>query len=241
MSTLKDKLTNIIGRLTHFFSRLAKSASTRWRSLTPGFRYAIVYFLCVVCIASLVWWQFNPGNSWVFDPTAGLPREGGDDHHGQDPEIPPEEGEEESEDGEVFSPLRGDKLILPLEGEILASLRDPFGKFPGLISGGIDGIHIDGTAGDDVCAAWRGVVSDVIVPGTLDAGEVWIKHGEWTTVYINVENIIVSPGDAVLPGQKLGELAAKLFGPYSGDYLEFQLWGPAQEVCDPWQYASVDH
>jgi murein DD-endopeptidase MepM/ murein hydrolase activator NlpD len=59
-------------------------------------------------------------------------------------------------------------------------------------------------------------------------------------VYKNLDNILVEPGQVVEAGQKLGELAAKLYGTYSGDYLEFQLLGPDQEVWDPCQYTSVD-
>lgn len=240
MSTLKDKLVNIKNRLSLFLSRLIKGTRTRWRSLTPGFRYAIVYFLCVICIASLVWWQFNPGSSLVFDPTPNSPPES-QDTQDQDPSAPPED-KEEGQDENVFSPLRGDKLILPLQGEILAAMGEgPFTWLPGIPRGGIDGIHIDGTAGDAVCAAWQGIVERVIVPDTLDAGAVWIRHGEWTTVYINIEGIIVNEGQTVQTGEKIGELAAKLFGSYSGDYLEFQLWGPAQEVCDPRLHVSATH
>lgn len=234
---LRDRLKKSLNRLSQFFSHLFQGIVSRWRSLTPGFRYALVYFLCVVCIASVIWWQFNPANSLVFDPN-GNPDPGGQDPHQS--QQPPQGEDEESQEEAVFSPERGDKLILPLKGEILASLGDPFSKFPGLVTGGLDGIHIDGTAGDEVCAAWQGIVDSVTDPDAYETGEVRIKHGQWLTVYKNLENITVKPGQAVEAGQKIGELAAKLYGTYSGDYLEFQLWGPDQEVCDPWQYASVD-
>jgi murein DD-endopeptidase MepM/ murein hydrolase activator NlpD len=235
--SLRDRMRNSLGRLFRLFSRLGKGLACRWRSLTPGFRYALVYFLCVVCIASLVWWQFNPANSLVFDPN-GKPDSDGQAPHL--PEAPPQGEDDENQEAAVFSPERGDKLILPLKGEILAFPGDPFALFPGYYLGNIAGLHIDGTAGDEVCAAWQGVVEEVAFPDTYDPGEVTIKHGQWTTVYKNLDNILVEPGQVVEAGQKLGELAAKLYGTYSGDYLEFQLLGPDQEVWDPCQYTSVD-
>jgi len=191
----------------------------------------------VVCIASVVWWQYNPADSLVFDPN------GTQEPHSdldQPSDEPPAEDVTDIPEGAVFSPDQGDKLSLPLEGEILASFGEPFWMFPGMITGGIDGIHIDGTAGDPVHAAWQGVVKEVIPPDAYDCGEVWIEHGSWTTVYKNLEDICVAPGESVEAGQKLGELAGKLYGAYAGDYLEFQLWGPDQVVYDPWEYAGVD-
>ncbi len=239
MSTVKDRVTNIKNRLSHSFSRLRKGIGARWRSLTPGFRYAIVYFLCVVCIASVVWWQFNPGSSLVFDPTANLDPQG-NDPQGQYP-VPDTDEEGESQDVAVFSPLRGDKLTFPMQGTILASPGNPFYMFPGYASADIDGIHIEGTVGDAVCAAWQGIVKKVMPPGIFDPGKVWIKHGEWTTVYINIEGVAVNEGQTVQAGEKVGELAAKLFGPYSCDYLEFQLWDPDEEPQDPYQFARDGH
>lgn len=238
MSKLKNRLNNYKNRFLQALSRARKAIIARWRSLAPGFRYAVIYFVCVVCIGSVIWWQFSPGSSLVFDPTVKRPAE---EQNLQDPAPETSDEEEQSADVVVFSPERGDKLTLPLAGEILASFGEPFNLFPGLTSGGLDGIHIDGTIGDDVHVAWQGVVVNVISPDPYETGQVKVKHGEWVTVYKNIEKICVQPGQEVQKGQKIGELAGKLVGVYSGDYLEFQLWGPDQEVRDPWQYFSIGH
>jgi|GEM_PF-1155592 len=218
---------------------LKNGIAQRWRSLSPGFRYALVYFVCVVCIASLVWWQYNPGSGLVFDPEEPS-AQGSEDQEAADPDKESEDDEDSQagRDWTVFLPQKGDKLSEPLSGDVLTAFGQPF-AYLGMYNGGIDGVHIDGTRGDAVHAAWNGTVKEVFPADPMEPGEVWIEHGEWTTVYKNLEDIVVKPGQSVGVGQKLGELAGDYYEAYAGDFLEFQLWGPQGLPIDPHDYIGV--
>lgn len=226
-------LKNILSKAATKALGVWKKAITRWRTFSPGFRYALVYFLCVLCIASLVWWQFNPGHSLVFDPDENandIPDNLVDLNPDQESTDPPET------QGEWAAFEAGhDELGWPLNGEILGTMDREFEVFAGYYQGGRDGIHIGGTCGDVVLAAWQGVVTDVDVIGT-DSFQVTLTHGDWKTVYINLSDLDVKEGDSISKGQRLGYLARKEKGLYTEDYLEFQVWGPDNEVHDPLQY-----
>lgn len=209
----------------------------RWRSLSPGIRYATVYFLCVVCIASLVWWQFNPGQSLVFDPDHSNPAPP-EDLVDLNPDTQPEsEGHEDDlQAGEWAAIATGrEKLALPMAGEVLNPMTKVFEQFPGFYQGPPDGIHLAGTCGDTVLSAWQGVV-DAVEPKGIDSYKVTINHGDWKTVYINLSDIDVGIGSYVSRGQRIGYLASKESGLYAGDFLEFQVWGSDDEPHDPLKY-----
>jgi murein DD-endopeptidase MepM/ murein hydrolase activator NlpD len=255
LSIVKNRLISIKNKLFKSASSFKNRASTRWRSLNPGFRYALLYFVSVVCIASVVWWQFNPGSSVVFvpdingdtTPPAAQEPSGTQDQTEASPQLQlpmdtpdhlDQQNEFQDRDLTVFIPSR-DKLSLPLDGEILLGFGEhPFEWSQGVFRGGLDGIHIDGTRGDVVCSAWYGVVEKVIQPDTYESGEVWISHGEWRTVYRNLTNITVSLHDSVNQGDKISELASKIMGLYAGDYLEFELWSP-EGPQDPMEYVDT--
>lgn len=236
--SIKQRLIDAKNRMFGWITKAARSIKTRWRKFSPGFRYALIYFVSVICIASVVWWQFNPGNSLVFVPGENEPpavdtQEPQDpsDDPGQVPEDPalPDEGSRSPQ--QVFNP-DADKLNMPLAGTVLTKFGEPFSRGWYSIA---EAIHIDGTRGDRVSAAWRGKVVKVVQPAPLQPGEVWIEHGEWQTVYKNITSIQVSEGQAVIQGQIIGELAADLWSTYTGDHLEFALWD-ANGPVDPLSY-----
>ena len=246
MSIVKTKLIALKNKVVLATSRAKKAGVARWRALNPGFRYALMYFVSVVCIASVVWWQFNPGSGLVFDPTGNgdPPPTVHEPHPDQDP--PQEPGQQEppirdevngipGPNGIVFQPER-DKLSLPLPGELLTGFGEPFEWSPGIYRGGLDGVHIDGTRGDPVHLAWQGVVEAVIHPEHNGPGEVRVKHGDWVTIYRNLTEITVIKNQTVDIRHKIGELAGKIVGVYTGDYLEFEVWGPDGTPHDPQDY-----
>ncbi len=208
----------------------------RWKGMSPGFRYALVYFVCVLVVAGLVFWQYSPARTLVFDP----------DKQEEIPGNPTDPIPEEQEvPGNAEHPyvslaaFEGGREIFahPLEGELLLGCGKVFSTSYHRIT---EGIHISGTQGDFVHAAFQGQVSNVIEPGDYEAGEVWIDHGDFQTRYINVEFILVKKGDYVSTNQKIGELAAKMQGNYTGDYLVFELWDAQGEPLDPLRYVGLD-
>lgn len=240
MST-ERKITAVKNRITKGAKKAWKDLITRWRTFSPGFRYAIVYFLCVICIASVVWWQYNPGNSLVFDPEANDTNQetGPDDLADLNPDEDPADNEPEG--GEWAAFISGtDKLSLPMEGDILTAFKQAFQSHSSMYRGSLDGVHIGGTRGDPVCAAWQGEVARITQPELNDPGAVWIDHGDWETGYINLSDIIVNVGQTVSQGERLGELAAKVDGMYSEDYLEFQVWGSDNLPYDPMLFLGLD-
>lgn len=206
-----------------------------WRSASPGFRYALIYFLCVLAIAGLVWWQFSPADTLVFDPG---------EHTGAPEDLtelnPGDESQPSQEQPYIALAAfeQGQEtLTLPLQGEILLGCGQAFSSTFHTVTAGI---HISGTRGDPVHAAFQGRVSAVIQPEELEAGEVWIDHGDFETRYINLGFIQVKLGDMVSANQRLGELGAKLQGSYAEDYLVFEVRDALQEPLDPLRYIGLD-
>ncbi|HPZ90171.1 MAG: M23 family metallopeptidase [Firmicutes bacterium] len=233
MKKLKSSVKTMVGKLANTAAKLKRTASAHWRSLSPGLRYALVYSLCALCISGLAWWQLRPEPGYVFVPGPNGEQEEHQHPHEQDP------GEEVPAEETAFVPERGDKLLLPLEGEILAAPGDGFQPAPGTYWT-LAGLHIDGLAGDAVAAALSGTVTKVVHPDIQESGKVEIAHGDWITVYVNLDNICVTVGQRVTAGQKIGELAPKPWGNYAGDFLEFELWGPDGEAHDPRDYVGAE-
>lgn len=228
----KEKVVDVL-------ATVQKWITIRWRSASPGFRYALIYFLCVVGIAGLVWWQFSPADSLVFDPDK---RDGPPDDLA---ELNPGETEPSGSDSDVQPYVSlaafeqgAERLTLPLQGPILLGCGKAFSSAFHTVTAGI---HIGGVRGDPVLAAFLGRVTLVIKPDQYQAGEVWIDHGDFETRYINLGYIEVKQGDIVSASQRLGELGAKLHGNYTDDYLIFEVRDSQQEPVDPLRYVGSEH
>ena len=96
------------------------------------------------------------------------------------------------------------KLPWPIERGIIAS---SFGKHTSVISSKVtitnNGIDIATTEGAQARAVFDGVVASVTkVPGSNML--VIIRHGDYFTVYNNLESVVVKAGDKVKTKQKLG-------------------------------------
>ena len=69
-----------------------------------------------------------------------------------------------------------------------------------------NGVRIDTEAGGKAKAVFGGVVSEVqAVPGANKA--VMVRHGDYISVYNNLEKVFVKKGDDISIGQELGEVA----------------------------------
>lgn len=222
-------------QIKHALFKFTNWISQRWKGMSPGLRYALVYFICVIAVAGLVFWQYSPAKTLLFDPErqVGSPA---------DPDLNNEEQEETGYEEEPYISLaafeaKQETLALPVQGTVLLNWGEVFSSGYHCIS---EGVHFSGTRGDAVYAAFAGRVSAVIEPGEYQAGEVWIDHGDFETRYINVEFIEVQEGDVVGTNQKIGELAAKMRGSYAEDYLIFEVWNAQGEPVDPLQYMCLD-
>jgi len=74
-----------------------------------------------------------------------------------------------------------------------------------------NGIDITTTKNAEVRSVFEGKVTSVlIIPG---AGRVvMVSHGEYRTVYANLQEVYVQKGDFVKPKEKIGKLLAKSSG-----------------------------
>ena len=118
--------------------------------------------------------------------------------------------------GQQFSKLRG-RLPWPAKGKISSK----FGRQPHPTVKGIEisnnGIDIKLTSTSTVKSVANGVVvSTHFVPGYQNM--VLVRHGDYYTVYSNLESINVSKGQKITVGQSLGKA-----NPQSGD-LHFEVW-----------------
>lgn len=223
-----EKLKKWCGEISRWVSASLGGLKKRWRKMSPGFRYAFIYFLCVVAITALVWWQFSPTNTLLFNPESKGPSANTEDELAD----PGEAGEETAPAYPSVIAFREGKEVMaaPMAGDVLLGSGEAFSAS---LSGVTAGIHIGGIQGDPVYAACRGKVSKVIEPGDYQEGIVWIDHGDFTTRYINLGFIFVKPGSIVSGAEKIGELGTKLRGDYVGDYLIFEVWNTAGDPLDP--------
>lgn len=222
MSRLKVK--QLVSQVSSALSRAAGKGAERWRHASPGLRYALVYFLCVLVIAGLVWWQFSPAAPLIFEPKPP------GQQTGEDPENEPEDTDALS----LAALASGETdLALPLAGDVLLGCGQ---AFSGALHQVTAGIHVSGRQGDPVRAAAPGKVERVIGCTEFGVGEVWLTHGDFGTRYINLGLILVAEGDAVSAGQVLAELGAKPEGSYVCDYLVFELWDNQGEPIDPLEF-----
>lgn len=231
----KAKIKNLLGKISAALANAANWIARGWRNASAGFRYALIYFLCVLVIAGLVWWQFSPADTLVFDPDAKAPEDLGE-HNLGDENQPGEDLEQPYYSLAAFEQGK-ETLTLPLQGSILLGCGQAFSSTFHTVTAGI---HISGTRGDPVYAAFQGRVSAVFQPGEYEAGAVWIDHGDFETRYTNMGFIEVEPGEIVSAHQRLGELGAKLQGSYAEDYLVFEVRDAQQEPLDPLRYVGLD-
>lgn len=97
-----------------------------------------------------------------------------------------------------------------------------------------NGIDIQTNRGERAKAIFEGEVSRIInIPGADDA--VLLRHGEYFTVYSNLDEVFVEPGHEVNEGQELGSISVNSD---SGEtVIHFELW-KNKEKQDPeiWLY-----
>lgn len=83
------------------------------------------------------------------------------------------------------------------------------------------GIDIQVPKGSEVVAVFDGVVSKVfVVPGYHNS--IIIRHGNYLTVYANLQTVSVRAGQKVQTGQRLGTVATDDEGQYG--VMQFQVW-----------------
>ncbi|MDR3273582.1 MAG: peptidoglycan DD-metalloendopeptidase family protein [Flavobacteriaceae bacterium] len=107
----------------------------------------------------------------------------------------------------------------PVEGQVIVHFgRSPHPIVPEIYTES-HGVEIASTAGSLAKAVFNGKVTRIIsVPGGGRA--VLVNHGDYYTLYSNLETVIVSSGDAVKAGQALG----RIYTDDSNTLLGFQIW-----------------
>lgn len=124
-----------------------------------------------------------------------------------------------SEDREVFA-------LTPAAKALAADFEKNKGKLPWPVKAGVvsmrfgtqphpivktatmnsNGVRIDTEKGGKARAVFSGVVSEIlIVPGSHRM--VMVRHGDYITIYNNLEELYVKKGDQVAIGQELGQIA----------------------------------
>jgi len=84
------------------------------------------------------------------------------------------------------------------------------------------GIDLDGETGDTIMAITKGVVTEVARSRFAYGNAVTVKHGgEMTSLYAHLSKIEVTEGQAVLAGEKLGEMGST--GWSTGSHLHLEV------------------
>lgn len=86
------------------------------------------------------------------------------------------------------------------------------------------GYNISAVGGSDVTAVFDGTVTMVFALDAMTKG-VTIRHGNYISVYSNLETVDVKQGDRVSTGQRLGKIFAS--SNEDDNYLSFQIWTTA--------------
>lgn len=114
------------------------------------------------------------------------------------------------EAAKLSNSFSGNKGVLPwpVEQGVISS---PFGEHPHKELKGImvknNGVDISSAKGAPARAIFEGTVSGVVtIPGAGKA--VIIRHGDYLTVYSNLENVSVSTGDKVSTKQRIGTVGS---------------------------------
>lgn len=127
------------------------------------------------------------------------------------------------------------KLPWPVERGLIVS---PFGEQPHPVLPGIkiknDGIDIATESGSIARACFEGTVSGVIViPGAGRA--VIVRHGDYLTVYSNLDEVYVTNGQTVSTKELIGTVRTD--GTDGQTILQFQLWkGTTKQDPKPWLF-----
>ncbi|MDP2423612.1 MAG: peptidoglycan DD-metalloendopeptidase family protein [Bacteroidales bacterium] len=122
------------------------------------------------------------------------------------------------------------KLPWPSERGLIAS---SFGEHPHPVLKGIktqnNGIDIATHKGAAARSVFEGVVSNVLTIPSLN-NVVIIKHGEFLTVYSNLDQVFVKKGDSVKPKQVMGIVHTD--DEQARTRLHFEIW-KGKELLDP--------
>lgn len=98
-----------------------------------------------------------------------------------------------------------------------------------------NGINIATTPGTEVTAVFDGIVSHVLmVPGFHKV--VIVRHGDFLTVYSNLKEVTVQPGQKITMRQPIGVLGEAQDGKYVE--LHFELWNE-KTLLDPFPWFSA--
>lgn len=136
----------------------------------------------------------------------------------RDPDTPPgRDGKPNSPVvGSTFAEQRG-RLNWPAQGKVIKGFgKQPHPDVPSvtIYNGGVD---LAVTAGSRVQSVYAGkVISIRQIPGYRNT--VMVRHGEYYTVYSNIEKVVALEGDEVELGTTIG------FTSQNGDPLHFELW-----------------
>ena len=96
-----------------------------------------------------------------------------------------------------------------------------------------NGIDIETTAGNDAKAVFNGVVSRIFtLPGYNNS--IIIRHGNYLTLYSNIDQVYVKQGEPVNTGQSLGKIYTDEEKGNSG-LLHFEIW-KEQTKLDPMEW-----
>lgn len=129
--------------------------------------------------------------------------------------------------GNNFAANRG-KMGMPAYGTITHRFgRQPHPVFKNIIEEN-NGIKIAVTKGTVAKCVAPGTVSRVVASGD-GSKMVFVKHGEYFTIYANLSNTMVSANQQVSAGTSIGTVGADFDGTYT---LDFQIWNGTNPV-DP--------
>jgi murein DD-endopeptidase MepM/ murein hydrolase activator NlpD len=93
-----------------------------------------------------------------------------------------------------------------------------------------NGIDIETTSGNEARAVFNGVVSRIFtLPGYNNS--IIIRHGNYLTLYSNIDQVYVKQGDMVNTGQVLGKIYTDVEKGNS-TLLHFEIW-KEQTKLDP--------
>jgi septal ring factor EnvC (AmiA/AmiB activator) len=129
--------------------------------------------------------------------------------------------------GNNFAANRG-KMGMPAYGTITHRFgRQPHPVFKNIVEEN-NGIKIAVKKGTVAKCIAPGIVSRVVASGD-GSKMVFVKHGEYFTIYANLSNTMVSANQQVSAGTSIGAIGADFDGTYT---LDFQIWYGTEPV-DP--------
>lgn len=134
--------------------------------------------------------------------------------------------------GSNFAASKG-KMPFPVSS---GQITERFGRQPHPVFKGIvienNGIKVVVPNGSNARSVFPGTVTRILVSG--GAKTVLVKHGEYFTIYGNLENVNVSQNQQVSAGTTIGSVGTDFDGNYA---LDFQIWNGSTPV-DPLGWVS---